>query len=118
MIPKTSKFPMRTEFVHFRSHASRVATPHTSFLLLHTSRESRLAVVVPKKVSKLATTRTWLKRLVYDSVWPVVKDKGVDCVVVFKPLPLTRTQKTCDMVMSEIKYVADSGKPVTDRLTN
>lgn len=51
-----------------------------------------MAVIVPKKVSKLATTRNHLKRATYDIIWPELKDKQVDCVIVYKPLHLTRLQ--------------------------
>lgn len=97
MIPKSSKFPLRTEFLRFRARAERLVSPHLQlFYLPHTPSEAtgevgRLAVVVPKKLSKLATTRNWLKRLTYNTIWPLIRDKKLDCVVVYKPLPLKKS---------------------------
>ena len=63
---------------------------------------SRLAVIVPKKLSKLATTRNWLKHVTYDVLWPLIKDKNLDCVVVYKPLPLKRSRATGTEIASEL----------------
>lgn len=94
---------MRTDFLAFRSRARRLVTPHfTVYYLLPTTHSSRLAVVVPAKVSKLATTRNWLKRLVYDSLWPQIVDKKIDCVVIFKPLPLVKSPANKELILSEL----------------
>lgn len=101
MIPKLNKFPLRTEFLAFRVQAKQSTTPH---LRLFSSRHSptRLAVIVPKKVSKLATTRNWLKRLSYDTAWPLLKDCQLDCVVIYKPLPLTKSPATQKELINEL----------------
>ena len=106
MISKSSKFPLRTDFLAFRSHARRLVTPHfTVYYLLPTTHPSRLAVVVPAKVSKLATTRNWLKRLTYDTLWPIVKDKKLDCIVIYKPLPLLKSPATKELILSELNLL-------------
>lgn len=111
MIPKISKFPLRTDFLTFRRRASKIVTPHTMLLYLpHTpsvasGEMGRLSVVIPKKVSKLATTRNYLKRLVYDQLWPQLKDQNIDVVVVFKPLPLTRSLATKQLITSELSML-------------
>jgi ribonuclease P protein component len=66
---------------------------------------SRLSVIVPKKVSKLATTRNHFKRLVYDSVWEITNDKNRDCVVMFKPLPLQKSFAAQQQIISELKFL-------------
>lgn len=91
MIPHSHKFPLRTEFLRFRSRADKLVTSHFILYSMRTTTPSRLSVSVPKKVSKLATTRNYLKRLTYDTLWPRVKDQKIDVVVVFKPLPLKKT---------------------------
>lgn len=102
MIPLTYKFPMRTEFVRFRARAKRANSTSFTVFYLRNTKHSRLSVVIPKKVSKLATTRNWLKRLAYDALWPLIKDQKIDCVVVFRPLPLTHIPQTKELVISEL----------------
>ena len=103
MIPASQKFPLRTDFLRFRARAQKILSPHfTAYCALRTD-HSRLAVVVPKKVSKLATTRNWLKRLTYDTLYPRIVDANLDVVVIYKPLPLTRTPSTKSQIVSEIK---------------
>lgn len=98
MIPRTSKFPLRTDFIRFRARANKLSTPH---LLVYwwpaRHNASALAVVIPKKVNKLATVRNALKRLTYDTLWLLIKDKNLDCVIVYKPLPFSRTQLTQEL---------------------
>lgn len=113
MIPKAHKFPLRTQFIAFRSRAKVITTPHLRILyhfsssdLLNRSELSvptRLAVIVPKKVAKLAVTRNYLKRLVYGQLWPLIKDRKIDCVVIFKPLSLTKSLSTQQALIQEIQ---------------
>lgn len=99
MLARLSKFPLRTDFVRFRAQSARCVTPHTLIYYQKSTHAPRLRVVVPKKVSKLATTRNHLKRLSYDTIWPEIKDKHLDCVVVYKPIPLKKsTAITQDLV--------------------
>ncbi len=108
MIPKSSKFPLRTELLRFRTRAKKIATSHLLISYLpHIPSEAvgevgRLGVIVPKKVNKLATTRNYLKRLVYDTLWPQIKDQNMDVVVVFKPLPLKKTAATKKILQAEL----------------
>jgi len=90
MIARSLKFPLRTNFLSFRKRAKVHSTQHFLIYSLAATR-TRCAVVVPKKVSKLATTRNWLKRLTYNTLYPLIKDKNLDCVMLFKPLPLKKT---------------------------
>ncbi len=103
MIPKLSKFPLRTDFLHFRARAKRISSPLFTIHYAPSPTPSRLAVIVPKKLSKLATTRNWLKRLTYDTVWPLIKDKNLDCIVVYKPLTLTKSPTTHNQLITELK---------------
>ncbi len=103
MIPKSSKFPLRTEFLVFQKSAKQVATNHLRILSKQgVSSKPRLAVIIPKKVSKYATTRNWLKRLVYDSIYPHIKDVKKDCVVIFKSLTLKKSQITKEQIIGEL----------------
>ena len=89
----------------FRSHAKRLATPHFQILFSNITLpecDSRLSVIVPKKLSKLATTRNWLKRLTYDILYPLIHDHKLDCVVLFKPLPLKKSPETKTQIISEL----------------
>lgn len=101
MIPSSQKFPLRTQFMHFRSRATRQVTPHFTCFYL-SSPLTKMGVVVPKKLSKLATTRNWLKRLTYDTIWPLIKAQKLDCVVVYKPLPLTQSPATKAQIIHEL----------------
>ena len=102
MISKLAKFPMRTGFLAFRAGAKQLATPHLRLLYVgHTP--SRLSVVVPAKVSKLASTRATLRRLTYDHMWKVIKEKNLDCVIIFKPLALVVDEKTQKTILTELK---------------
>lgn len=108
MIPKSSKFPLRTQFLAFRARAKQTTTPHLRALfsnITHPVCDSRLSVIVPKKLSKLATTRNWLKRLSYDTAWPLLKDRQLDCVVVYKPLPLTKSPVTQKELINELTQI-------------
>ena len=103
MIPASQKFPLHTDFLRFRARAQKILSPHaTVYYALHTG-HSRLAIVVPKKVSKLATTRNWLKRLTYDALYPRIVDANLDVVVIYRPLPLSKNQKNKAMIIGEIK---------------
>lgn len=102
MIRRQDKFPLRTEFLKLRQKASKVVQSH--LIIYHTKNDQRprLGVSIPKKVSKLATTRNYLKRLTYDSLWPQIKDQKVDVVVVFKPLPLKRNSTIKQLIQDEL----------------
>ena len=91
MIPKSRKFPLRSEFIAFRKTAKKTLTLHTIVYHLKTTGPVRLSVIVPKKTGKLATTRTWLKRLTYDTLYPLIQDPKLDIVVVYKPLSLKKS---------------------------
>lgn len=104
MIPHSRKFPLRTEFLRFRSRAKRTAAPlFTIYYLPSTKQASRLAAIIPKKVNKLATTRNYLKRLTYDCLWPQIKDQKMDMVVVFKPMPLKKSPLTARQIITELQ---------------
>lgn len=103
MIPKSAKLPLRLEFLEFRRRAARVTTPFSTIYFLQSPIPTRLAVIVSKKLSKLATTRNWLKRLTLDFLWPVLKEKKLICVVVYKPLPLKKSPETKQQVISELE---------------
>lgn len=102
MIPAKYKFPLRTEFLAFRRRARRLHFPQYTPYFLPTSRPSRLSVIIPKKVNKLATARNWLKRLTYDTLWPLIKDKNLDLVIVYKPLLLSKSSATKEKIISEL----------------
>ena len=108
MIPASSKFPMRTDFLEFRSSAKRASSPHFTLNYLATSAQSSCAVVVPKKVNKRATTRNWLKRLTFDTLWPVISDKNLDTVLVYKPLKLEKSPDTKKIIIAELLDVTSS----------
>ncbi|MFH1244546.1 MAG: ribonuclease P protein component [bacterium] len=102
MISAFHKFPLRTEFLRFRARASRAVTPHLTLYSTPHTLYSRLSIIVPKKLSKLATTRNWLKRLTYDTLWPLIKARQLDCVVVYKPLSLEKSPTTKQQIISEL----------------
>lgn len=70
--------------------------------------QSRLSVIVPKKVNKLATTRNWLRRLTYDTLWPLVKDQNLDVVIIFRPLKLAKSPAAKAQIVSEIEKLLHS----------
>ena len=112
MIPKSSKFPMRTEFLAFRRSAKRLSSLHFTIYWLSRSRneevftfrdrQSRFSVVIPKKVNKRATTRNWLKRLTYNTVWPIIEDNNLDMVIIYKPIKLEKSAETKKCIISEL----------------
>ncbi|GAB4026336.1 MAG: hypothetical protein Fur0011_1660 [Candidatus Microgenomates bacterium] len=102
MISREHKFPLRTEFLEFRARANKSVTPHLVIYYVSGTMYSRLGVTIPKKVSKLATTRNYLKRLTYNALWSRVKDQKMDVVVVFKPLPLKKTSATKQLLLKEL----------------
>jgi len=65
--------------------------------------DSRLCVVVPKKVSKLAVVRAWLRRLTYDALWGEIKDKKLDMVVVYKPIKLAKSDETKSQLVADLQ---------------
>jgi len=96
---------MRLEFLKLKSQASKLTSPHLVIYLKETYAPSRLAVVVPKKASKLATTRNWLKRLTYDTLWPAIKNSNLDCVIVFKSLSLAKSLSTKENLVKELTNI-------------
>ncbi len=112
MIPRSRKFPLRTEFLRFRSRAKRITTPHLTFFYLQHTQSGvsegvgRLGVIIPKKVSKLATTRNYLKRFTYNTLWPRVKDQQKDVVVVYKPLPIKKSSQIQTELINELTQSA------------
>ncbi len=110
MIPKSSKFPSRTQFLALRERAKQTTTPHLRALfsnITHPVCDSRLSVIVPIKVNKLAVVRNHLKRLVYDTLWPIIKDKNLDCVVLFKPTTLLKGKISKDLITHELSQLID-----------
>ena len=110
MIPKSSKFPTRTQFLSFRAIAKQSTTPHLRMLTSPRAPSvaagavgSRLSVIVPIKVSKRATTRNSFKRLVYDTVWKMIKDKNLDCIIMFQPIALLKGKVSQDLIVSELR---------------
>ena len=95
--------PLRTQFLSFRSRATRHVTPHTTIYHLKSNISTRLGVVVPIKVNKRATTRNSFKRLAYDTAWKIIKDKNLDCIIIFKPLALPKGKPSQDLILSEIR---------------
>ncbi len=81
MIPKSKRFPMRTQFLEFRRLARRFFSQNL-ILYYRPSSEIKLAVVVPKKVNRRAVVRNRLKRLLkkellkYQLGWMVVLVKS------------------------------------------
>lgn len=102
MIPRSSKFPLRTEFVALQRKSAQQATPHLR-LLASPHSPTRLAVIVPLKVSKRATVRASLRRLVYDTYWPTIKDRNLDCVVIFKPIAAVGLAALAPIIIAELK---------------
>lgn len=88
MIPSSRKFPLRREFLSFKKRAARHSTPLMTSYYLSSTATSRLSVIIPKKVSKSAVTRHALRRLTYDTLWPLVKNRRLDLVIVYPPRPL------------------------------
>ena len=106
MIPKSSKFPTRIQFLQFRKIAKQSATPHLRVLTSpHTP--TRLSVIVPIKVSKRATTRNSFKRLVYDTAWQLLKHKNLDCIIMFKPIALLKGKASQDLITHELSQIVD-----------
>jgi len=108
MIPKSSKFPTRVQFLQFRARARQITTPHTRIYLLESNISSRLSVIVPIKVSKRATTRNSFKRLVYDLGWKMIKDKNLDCIIMFKPIALVKGKASMELITSELSQLTST----------
>lgn len=108
MIPSSRKFPLRTQFLAFRRSAKRRTTPLCTIYFLPGTGQSRLSVIVPKKVNKLATARNWLRRLTYTYLWPQTKDKNLDLVVVYKPLKLAISPDTKQQLAHELTKLAQT----------
>lgn len=101
MIPKSSKFPTRTQFLVFRARAKQITTPHLR-LLIDPHSPSRLSVIVPIKVSKRAVVRNHYKRLIYDTAWKILQDKNLDCIIMLKPIALPKGKSSDNLLLSEL----------------
>jgi ribonuclease P protein component len=108
MIPSVRKFPLRTEFVSFRAKSKKILSPRVACYVLRVTHKSRLAVIIPKKVNKLAAMRNHLRRLTYDTLWPRIKDSALDVVIVYKPLPLTHSISIQTGLVAELMDLLDS----------
>lgn len=101
MIPVISKFPTRIDFLSFRKHANQSHTPHLRVMTLPHA-PSRLSVIVPRKLNKLAVARNSFKRLVYDQVWGMIKDKNLDCIVTLKSVFLAKGKISEEIIKNEL----------------
>ena len=101
MIPVQSKFPTRIQFLQFRARAAQQTAPHLR-LLFEPHTPSRLSVIVPVKVSKRAVIRNHFKRLAYDALWKIIKDKNLDCILIFKPIVLLKGKPSEDLIIYEL----------------
>ncbi len=101
MISKSNKFPTRVQFLQFRAIAKQSTTPHLR-LLTSPHPPTRLSVIVPIKVSKRATTRNSFKRVVYDEAWKLLRDKNLDCIIMFKPIALVKGRSTQELLIHEL----------------
>lgn len=106
MLAKLLKFPLRTHFLSFRSRSRKLPSAHYLLQAMPRHEGSRLSVIVPKKVSKLATTRNYLKRVAYDTFYPLLRDKSLDCVIIFKSLPLKKSPALKQELIDELKQTA------------
>lgn len=101
MISKSSKFPSRTQLLPIsRARQTILDASLTNYGSPHTP--SRLSVVVPVKVNKRAVARNSFKELVYDQVWKMIKDKNLDCIVMFKPMALIKGKISEDLIKNEL----------------
>ena len=99
MIPKRLRFPMRTDFLSFRSRARKIYSPHlTLYYRLHPP--VQLAVVVPKKVNKRAVVRNQLKRLLKREL---LNHQLGQIVVLVKPIHLEKDQ--LDSVVQSLSHL-------------
>ncbi len=105
MIPKSSKFPTRIQFLQIRAIAKQSTTPHLRIMTSpHTP--TRLSVIVPIKVSKRAVIRNSFRRLVYDTAWKILKDKDLDCIIMFKPITLIKGKASAELITSELSQLS------------
>jgi RNase P protein component len=89
--------------------ATQLTTPHLRVMVLPRVPSgatggvgSRLSVIVPIKVNKKATARNGFRRLVYDATWKILESKNLDCIVLFKPIMLTKGPDTEKMLYAEL----------------
>lgn len=108
MIPRSAKFPLRTHYPSFRARAQKKLLSHALVYHLPSSKATRLAVIVPKKVSKLATTRNHLKRLTLDTLFPLLQTHYLDCVIIYKNLPLKLTPALTKELVYEFQLLAQT----------
>jgi RNase P protein component len=101
MLAKSSKFPTRIQFLEFRAKAAQSTTPHLR-ILTSPHAPSRLSVIVPVKVNKRAVVRNSFKRLVYDLVWKIIRDKNLDAIVMFKPIALLKGKVSEELIKNEL----------------
>jgi RNase P protein component len=62
-------------------------------------------VIVPVKVSKRAVTRNSFKRLVYDAGWKIIRDKNLDCIIMFKPIAILKGKQSEELILSELQKI-------------
>ncbi|MEI8232885.1 MAG: ribonuclease P protein component [bacterium] len=101
MIPKSSKFPTRVQFLSFRARAEQLITPHLR-VMVEPHTPTRISVIVPVKVNKRAVARNGFKRLVYDAAWKQLASKNLDCIIVFKPISLLKSKLSTDLILAEL----------------
>jgi len=106
MISSLSKFPLRQHFLEFRRHAKHHTTSHLQIIYCK-SNKTRLGVIIPKKVHKLATSRNYFKRLTYDYLFQMLAHHSVDCVVLYKPLPLSKSKPNQEIIQNELSQILD-----------
>jgi len=96
---------MRTEFFTFRKRAQ---IAHSLHLLLYyavapqAKLTGRSGVVIPKKVSKLATSRNTLRRQLIDAMFPLAKSNNIDLILFVKSMA------PVDVLFSELNQLVQA----------
>lgn len=94
MLPKTNRFPLRTEFARFKKEAKLIQGRYGGLLYgLGQNPAPRFAFIVSKKIDKKATARNRIKRLLSVAVFDCLKQvkPGAEGVFLAKPAILGKS---------------------------
>lgn len=61
--------------------------------------------MVPVKVNKHAAVRNWIKRLTYDYMWQTLSGEKRDCVVVYKPILVQKSDEMKNKLYMDLMAV-------------
>lgn len=84
MIPRSRKFPLRTQYYEWRRRAKTLHSPHFVLYYLSSISTPRVGLILPRRKLPTAVARNQLRRHLYPSLLALADNHLLDLVVILK----------------------------------